>query len=66
MFKKLIATGAMIATVSGFTCTIDGIEGIVPKNDMWISASDKSANPTMDEAKFNEVIDKVVKIYEPI
>ncbi len=65
MFKKLITTGAMIATVSGFACTIDGTEGILPENDMWISTTAKSAN-NMTEERFNAVIDKVVKIYEPI
>lgn len=66
MLKKLIATGALVATVSGFACTTDGTQGIVPKNDMWISTDSKSANLTMDEAKFNAVIDKVIAIYEPI
>lgn len=65
MIKKVIATGAMIATVTGFTCTIDGSEGLLPENNMWISTSAKSAN-TMTEERFNAVIDKVVKVYEPI
>ena len=65
MFKKLITTGAMIATVSGFACTIDGTEGLLPENDMWISTTAKSAN-NMTEERFNAVIDKVVKVYEPI
>jgi hypothetical protein len=66
MLKKFIATGAMIATVTGFTCTTNGTEGLLPENDMWISANSKSANLTMDEVKFNAVIDKVLAIYEPI
>lgn len=66
MLKKLITTGAMIATVTGFTCTIDGNEGLVPENDMWIAPNSKSANLTMDEARFNAIIDKVTAIYEPI
>ena len=65
MFKKMIATGALMATVSGFACTIDGTEGIVPENNLWISENAKSIN-SMDEATFNAVIDKVEKIYEPI
>lgn len=65
MLKKMIATGAMLATVSGFTCTIDGSEGIVPENNLWLSPDSKSIN-TIDEATFNAVIDKVVAIYEPI
>ena len=65
MLKKLIATGALLATVSGFTCTMDGQEGFVPENNLWLSKNAKSIN-SMDEATFNAVIDKVVKIYEPI
>jgi hypothetical protein len=65
MLKKLISTGAMIATVTGFACTIDGTEGLLPENNMWISTTAKSAN-TMTEETFNSVIDKVVKVYEPI
>ena len=65
MLKKMIATGALLGAFSGFACTIDGTEGIVPENNLWISENDKSIN-TMDEATFNAVIDKVVKIYEPV
>ncbi len=65
MLKKLIALVTMLATVSGFTCTIDGTEGLLPENDLWISTSNKSIN-SMSEARFNAVIDKVLKIYEPI
>ena len=65
MLKRMITTVAMLATVSSFACTIDGSQGIVPENNLWISTSAKSIN-TLDEAKFNEVIDKVEKIYEPI
>mgnify|MGYP000617984199 CR=1 FL=1 len=65
MFKKLIATGTLLAAVSGFACTIEGSEGFLPENDLFISKDAKSIN-TMDEASFNAVIDKVVAIYEPI
>lgn len=65
MLKKVIATTLTLATVSGFACTIDGKEGLVPENKLWISTDAKNASQ-IDEAKFNEVIDKVQKIYEPI
>jgi len=45
---------------------MDGAEGIVPENDLWISTSNKSANKSMTEEVFNEVIDKVINVYEPI
>lgn len=65
MFKKLIAATAMIATATSYSCTIDGTEGLLPENDMWISTTAKSKN-AMDEKMFNDVIDKVEKIYAPI
>lgn len=65
MLKKLIATGIMVTSVTGFTCTMDGSEGFLPENDQWISTTAKSKN-SMDEATFNAVIEKVEKIYEPI
>lgn len=65
MLKKLIAVALTLATVTGFTCTIDGTEGIVPENNLWLSPTTKGIN-TMDEATFNAVIDKVEAIYAPI
>lgn len=65
MFKKLIATGTLLATVSGLACTIEGSEGFLPENDLYISKDAKSIN-AMDEAAFNKVIDSVVAVYEPI
>jgi len=65
MFKKIIATTAMIATVTGFTCTIDGTQGIVPENNLWISTTAKSKN-SMDEKTFNTVIDKVEAVYDSV
>jgi hypothetical protein len=69
MLNKLILTTSVLALLTGqvFACTIDGSEGILPENDMWISADAKSmSNSNIDEAKFNEVIDSVVTVYEPI
>lgn len=60
-----MATGVMIASVTGFACTIDGKQGLLPENDMWISTTAKMSN-NMTEERFNAVIDKVVKVYEPI
>ena len=65
MFKKAIAMTAMLATISGYTCTSDGVEGIVEDNNLWISTFNKSAN-TMTEERFNAVIDKVEAVYSPI
>jgi len=65
MFKKLIATTIMAASLSSFACTIEGTEGIVPENDLWLSPNSKGIN-AMDEATFNAVIDKVEAIYAPV
>jgi hypothetical protein len=65
MFKKLIATTIMAASFSGYACTIEGTEGIVPENDLWLSPDSKGIN-TMDEATFNAVIDKVEAVYAPV
>lgn len=65
MFKKAIAIAAMLGTVAGYACTSNGVEGIVEDNNLWISPHNKMSNG-MTEAKFNQIIDKVVAIYQPI
>ena len=65
MFIKVITTILTLTSFSTFACTTDGSEGILPENSKWISASAKTAS-TIDEDKFNEIIDKVVAIYDPI
>jgi hypothetical protein len=69
MIKKILLTMSLTALVAtpGYTCTVDGSEGIVPDNDLYISADAKSMmSSNIDEAKFHEVIDKVIAVYEPI
>ncbi len=42
-------------------------QGFIPENDLWIDVNDKSKNAAgLSEEEFNEVIDEVVKVYEPI
>lgn len=65
MFKQTIAALALIATTTASTCTIDGTQGLVPENDLWISTTAKSKN-TMDKKTFNSVIDEVVAVYDTI
>lgn len=66
MHKLLLTTLVTLTLITPvLACTIDGKEGIVPENDLYISADVKSING-MDEAKFNEVIDKVIAVYEPL
>ena len=65
MFKKAIIMAAMLTATSGYTCTSDGVEGIVEDNNLWISPFNKNSN-TMTEERFNSVIDKVENIYKPV
>ena len=69
MLRKiaLTITAAAFIANTGFTCTEDGTQGIVPENDMKIPANAKSMmNSNLDEETFNAVIDKVTAVYEPI
>ena len=64
---KKFFMGALIATLStqAFTCSIDGKGGFVPENDLYIDVNAESIS-SIDEQKFNEVINKVEKVYSPI
>ncbi len=69
MLNKIMLTTALsgLLALPAFTCTIDGKKGILPDNDLWISTDAKSMmSSNIDEVKFNEVIDSVVSVYEPI
>ena len=69
MVKKFLMTLSLasLMTAPAYTCTEDGKKGIIEDNDLYISADSKSMmNSNIDEAKFNEVIDKVVDVYAPI
>lgn len=50
---------------NGFACTADGFEGFVPENKLYISTTDKGIS-SITKKQFNAVINKVVRIYEPI
>lgn len=52
-------------TTAAWTCSIDGTEGFLPDNDMYIPANIKSAGG-VTEAEFNRVIDKAEAVYSPI
>ncbi len=59
----LLATA--LITTSAFTCTIDGLEGILPENDMKIEVNAKRFGGISEE-QFNKTIDKVETLYMPI
>lgn len=54
-----------VAALNAYTCTSDGVEGIVPDNNLYISPFAKNASD-MTEERFNAIIDKAEAIYEPI
>ncbi len=64
-FKHGLLALSLLAAPSVFACTVDGSEGIVEKNNLWISPSQKSVNG-ITEAQFNKVIDDVIVYMEPL
>ncbi|MDA8793301.1 hypothetical protein N9N67_08645 [Bacteriovoracaceae bacterium] len=62
---KLVLLVSMVFYSLSFACTSDGEEGIVPDNDLYISADMKSLNG-MEEDMFNDVITQVETIFAPI
>ena len=63
-FKHGLLALSLLASPSIFACTVDGSEGIVEKNNLWISPSVKSVNG-ITEAQFNKVIDDAIVVMEP-
>lgn len=63
--KKWTLVIAIASIVNVFACDIDGLTGFAPENNLKISAHTKSMNG-IDESVFNQVIDEVVKVYEPV
>lgn len=60
-----LAAAAMLTATPLMACDHTGNSGIVEENNLWIPASVKTTTG-MDEATFNDVLDKVEAIYEPI
>lgn len=50
---------------SALTCSIDGKDGFVPKNDLYLPEGIKTVNG-MTEEEFNKAIDEVETVYAPI
>ncbi|MFP5386294.1 MAG: hypothetical protein ACLGHN_09470 [Bacteriovoracia bacterium] len=64
MKMTAMVLGLSIAS-SAFTCSIDGKDGFVPQNDLYIPSSIKSING-ISEQDFNDAIDEVEAVYAPI
>lgn len=64
MKKSLLALTLALA-IPAFACDENGLTGIAPENNLNIPVSQKSING-IDENVFNQVIDEVTSVYEPI
>lgn len=66
MFRiSILLFGFLFSIAPSFSCDMAGTTGFLPENDMRIGVDDKMRN-TMTEERFNEIIDKVDKHYNPI
>jgi hypothetical protein len=63
--RNILVITALLLAQQTFSCTSDGLEGFLPKNDMRIPVGSKNTN-SMTEERFNEIIDKVNEVYAPI
>ncbi len=62
--QGMIAVALAVSTVA-FACSIDGKDGFLPENNMYIPANIKNAGG-ISEAQFNSVIDQISGHYSPI
>ena len=63
--SRLLALAIAVAALPSYSCTKDGFEGFVPKNNLKILVGDKAAGGISEE-QFNSVIDRVEAMYAPI
>jgi hypothetical protein len=67
VFKQGLLVAALVLSNSVLACSEDGSTGFVPDNNLKISVNAKrKAGEGLTEEQFNEVIDKVERIYSPI
>ncbi len=73
LFSAVMALGFGAMSSDASACSVDGKEGFLPKNNLYIPAKkqvlDRRGNPVgggITEAEFNGVIDAVEKIYAPV
>ncbi len=65
MTKFLSLLLAVTFSLPTIACDVDGKTGFLPENDLYIPKTVKSING-IDEAKFNDVIDRIAKVYQPV
>ncbi len=73
LFSAVFALGFTAFGSNASACSVDGKEGFLPKNDLYIPVRklvrDRDGNPVgggITEKEFNGVIDAVEKIYAPV
>jgi len=65
LFKHGLFLATFAVSLPAFTCTSDGLEGFLPKNNLKIMVGDKAAGG-LSEKEFNAVIDEIEPIFAPI
>lgn len=67
MISKKMTAMVLGLTLAGsaLACSEDGKDGLLPENDLYIPANQKSING-ITESEFNKAIDEVEEIYAPI
>jgi hypothetical protein len=68
MIKMKTAAMVLGLSLSGHSlaCSMNGKDGLLPENDMYIPVGYKSVNGGLTEAQFNSAIDKVESVFESI
>jgi len=64
-FKTFSTLIALVSATTVLACSIDGKDGFVPENDLYIPSDIKSSK-AMSRAEFDAAIEKVETIYSPI
>ena len=63
--KLKLVLVSLLVFVNSFSCDKYGITGFLPENDMYIG-TDKLISSDMNKKIFDEIIDKVERVYSPI
>lgn len=65
MLKPIIASLGLLLNFQAMSCDPEGKSGIVEENDLYIGVND-GVRSNLTEKDFNDVIDRVSRIYSPV
>lgn len=65
MHKVVLLGALMLGALQASACDVNGHTGFLPENDLRIGVNDKMRND-MTEERFNEIIDEIDAVYNPI